>query len=214
MGTCKTLLAIAAGEIGVRESPPGSNRVRYNTWYYGREVSGSGYPWCMAFVQWCFAQAGVALPKRTASCGDLMRAAQAAGRWVTGDYRPGDVAIYDFPGGAAADHCGIVSQALPDGVRAIEGNTGGENDADGGQVMERQRPGKYVLGAVRPDYEEEAVMRETRYSTVSECPDWAKSTVEKLVRGGFLNGGGDGLDLSYDMVRLLVILDRAGALGA
>ena len=69
MATAKELLAVAVRQLNVREDPPGSNNVRYNTWYYGREVSGNAYPWCMAFVQWVFAQAGVKLPTRTASCG-------------------------------------------------------------------------------------------------------------------------------------------------
>ena len=79
MGTVNELLTITRKQLSVREDPPNSNNVRYNTWYYGREVSGSAYPWCAVFVQWCFAQASVKLPKRTASCGDLMRAAKAAG---------------------------------------------------------------------------------------------------------------------------------------
>ena len=103
MGTVNELLAIARKQLGVCENPPSSNNVRYNTWYYGREVSGSGYPWCMAFVQWVFAQAGVKLPRRTASCGDLTRAAKAAGCWVVRDFLPGDVVIYDFPGGPATE---------------------------------------------------------------------------------------------------------------
>ena len=49
-----------------------------------------------------------------------------------------------------------------------------------------------------------------RYDTAEKCPEWARATVQKLVEGGFLNGNGGGLDLSHDMVRLLVILDRAG----
>lgn len=68
MATAKELLAVAVRQLNVREDPPDSNNVRYNTWYYGREVSGKAYPWCMAFVQWVFAQAGVKLPARTASC--------------------------------------------------------------------------------------------------------------------------------------------------
>lgn len=51
---------------------------------------------------------------------------------------------------------------------------------------------------------------EMRYNTVEECPGWAKDTIQKLVDKGYLNGNGTGLDLSYDMVRLLVINDRAG----
>jgi len=62
MATVNELLAVARKQLGICECPPDSNNVRYNTWYYGREVMGSGYPWCMVFVQWCFAQTGVALP--------------------------------------------------------------------------------------------------------------------------------------------------------
>ena len=35
------ILALAKRQLGVREEPMGSNRVKYNTAYYGREVSGS-----------------------------------------------------------------------------------------------------------------------------------------------------------------------------
>ena len=90
MAAAERVLSIARRELGTKESPANSNRVKYNAWYYGREVSGSAYPWCMVFVQWVFAQAGVKLPVKTASCGALMNAAKRAGRWVTGDYRSGD----------------------------------------------------------------------------------------------------------------------------
>ena len=209
MATVSELLEIARRQIGVKESPPKSNNVRYNTWYYGREVSGAAYPWCMVFVQWVFAQAGVKLPVRTASCGALMRAAQSAGCWVTRGYQPGDVVIYDFPGGAATDHCGIVEAVDGTYISAIEGNTSSSNDADGGAVERRARKFAQIVGAVRPTYDTE--VDEVRYNTVEECPDWARETVQKLVDKEYLNGTGEGLDLSADMVRLLVILDRAGA---
>ena len=212
--------ALAAEELGVAESPPGSNQVKYNTWYYGRAVSGGSYPWCVVFVQWVFNRAGVPLPARTASCGALMRAAQAAGRWVAEGYRPGDVVIYDFPGGAATDHCGIGEQAGAGTVTAIEGNTGAGSDADGGQVQRRTRPLSCVVGAVRAAFEEEEEDVE-RYETVQACPGWARPTVEKLVALGYLGGSGErdeagepaDLDLSRDMLRLLVIQDRAGCFG-
>ena len=209
MATVSELLDIARRQIGTRESPPNSNNVRYNTWYYGREVSGAAYPWCMVFVQWVFDQAKVKLPTRTASCGALMRAAQSAGCWVTGDYRPGDVVIYDFPGGAATDHCGIVESVDGTYISAIEGNTSSTSDADGGAVERRARKFAQIVGAVRPSYDKE--VEEVRYNTVSECPDWARETIQKLVNREYLSGTGEGLDLSADMVRLLVILDRAGA---
>jgi hypothetical protein len=51
---------------------------------------------------------------------------------------------------------------------------------------------------------------EVRYNTIEELPSWAKETIEKLVTKGYLKGDGNGLDLSHDMVRMLVINDRAG----
>ena len=208
MATVSELLDIARRQIGTRESPPNSNNVRYNTWYYGREVSGAAYPWCMVFVQWVFDQSCVKLPVRTASCGALMRAAQAAGCWVTKGYQPGDVVIYDFPGGAATDHCGIVEAVDGTYISAIEGNTSSSSDADGGAVERRARKFSQIVGAVRPSYDKE--VEEVRYNTVEECPDWARETVQKLIDKKYLDGTGKGLDLSYDMVRTLVILDRAG----
>ena len=222
--TGRDVALLAATQVGISENPPNSNNVRYNTWYYGREVSGSSYPWCMVFVQWVFAQLGVALPQRTASCGALMRAAQMSGQWVTAAYRPGDVVIYDFPGGAATDHCGIVESVTDSGVVAIEGNTGSSSDADGGQVQRRSRAFSVIVGAVRAKDLMEEVTKEMvdRYDTVAGCPSWAQSTVDKLVAMGYLTGNSGKVDdqgrpadlgLSRDMLRILVICDRAGVFG-
>lgn len=54
-----------------------------------------------------------------------------------------------------------------------------------------------------------------RYKYAYECPEWAQETLRKLDRKGLLKGkGGDlGLDLSEDMLRMLVILDRNGTFG-
>lgn len=149
------VLAIARDELGVTELPRGSNRVKYNNWYYGHQVEGDAYPWCMVFLQWVFRQAGGTTPLRTASCGALMRAAKKAGQWVTEDYRPGDVLIYDFPGGAATDHCGLCESADGGTVTAIEGNTSAGNAANGGAVMRMTRSSALVVGAWRPEYESE-----------------------------------------------------------
>ena len=224
MATVSELLELARRQIGVKECPPNSNNVRYNTWYYGREVSGGAYPWCMVFVQWVFDQADVKLPVRTASCGALMRAAKAAGCWVTKGYQPGDVVIYDFPGGAATDHCGIVESVDGTYTSAIEGNTGSGSDADGGQVQRRNRACSVIVGAVRAKdlMEEVTEEMEDRFNTVAGCPSWAESTVDKLVALGYLTGYSGkvddqgrpaDLDLSRDMLRILVICDRAGVFG-
>ena len=55
----------------------------------------------------------------------------------------------------------------------------------------------------------------TVYKTAEEVPDWARATVDKLTGKGWLKGeGGDkGRDLSEDLLRTLVINDRAGVYG-
>lgn len=134
MSTVKDLLDIARADLGYKEYPAGSNLTKYGEWY-----GLNGAPWCVIAVQYWFSKAGVPLPARTASCGALMRAAQSAGKWVTRDYRPGDVVIYDFPGGAMTDHCGIVESVDRGYISAIEGNTSSTNNADGGAVERRAR---------------------------------------------------------------------------
>lgn len=49
-----------------------------------------------------------------------------------------------------------------------------------------------------------------RYITVDSVPDWAKPTIRKMMDKGFLNGNGESLDLSLDMIRIFVINDRSG----
>lgn len=221
MASCKDVLELARGEIGYCESPAGSNKTKYGIWF-----GLNGQPWCMMFLQWLFHQADAAalLPVKTASCGTMMRVAQAAGLWVTGGYRPGDLVIYDFPGGAATDHCGIVESVTDSGVVAIEGNTGSGSDADGGQVQRRSRAFSVIVGAVRAkDLMEEVTAEvEDRFNTVAGCPSWAQATVDKLVALGYLTGNSGkvddqgrpaDLDLSRDMLRILVICDRAGVFG-
>ena len=48
------------------------------------------------------------------------------------------------------------------------------------------------------------------YDTVDQVPDWAKPTIQKLIDKKLLEGEGDGLGLTYDLTRVLVINDRAG----
>ena len=68
---CRKILAIANGELGVKESPPNSNNVKYNTWFYGHPVSGKDYPWCCTFISWLFNQleGGSQLPYPTLKMG-------------------------------------------------------------------------------------------------------------------------------------------------
>ena len=217
MATAKEILAVARGELGYKESPAGSNRTKYGAWF-----GLNGHPWCMMFIQWVFthADAESLLAARTASCWAFMRAAQAAGQWVTSGYLPGDIVIYDFPGGGATDHCGIVVTALTTGVRAIEGNTASGDDSNGGEVMERTRPLSVIVGAYRPHYAEETAEKEDNpmtYKYLKDIPDRFRPIINDLMTAGIIqgdgsdpNGNGDVINLTHDQVRTLVFVYRGG----
>jgi len=219
MATGKEILATATREIGTTEHPAGSNKVKYNAWYYGKDVSGSAYPWCMAFVQWVFNEAGSPLPFKTASCGGLLRWYQRnMPECVSKDPVPGCIVIFDIPETKSrTDHTGIFENRTGDYVTTIDGNTGTTSEANGGAVMRRTRPASMVMAYIIPrELEEEKTEdedMEKRYETIEEirrAAPWAVETVEKLIADKLLQGNGEGLDLSNDMLRLLVINDRAG----
>lgn len=164
MATAKTLLELARREIGTAESPAGSNRVKYNTAYYGRVVAGAAYPWCCVFLWWLFREAGCAAlffgGGRTASCGELAAWAKRTGRFAAGDYRPGDLVFLRFSG-QQIQHIGLVESVRGDGALVtIEGNTGAGSDANGGQVQRRIRFAQAAAGAFRPEYEEETMTQQ------------------------------------------------------
>lgn len=49
------------------------------------------------------------------------------------------------------------------------------------------------------------------YNYIDEnMPKWASPTIQKLVDKGILQGDGEGLKLTEDLMRILVINDRAG----
>lgn len=190
MATVRELLDIARAELGVKETPSGSNKVKYAEWY-----GMNGQPWCVMFVMWIFNYAKVALPTRTASCTTLMNAAKAAGMWVTSGYNPGDIVIYDWGGDRVPDHCGIVESVSVNMVTAIEGNTAVGNDSDGGEVMRRNRSVTQIIGAVRPVYEEETTMDNTPAPAHKEAVEWAQ-------KNGILLGDTSGdLMLSQPVIR-------------
>lgn len=157
MATVKQLLSIAEKEIGTYESPPNSNKVKYNTWYYGKEVSGKDYPWCMVFCQWVFNQAGVEVPIRTASCSTLLYEAKRHNAYVNKTHlQPGDLVLYSFGRTTnPSDHCGIIKSVNGIKIEVIEGNTAPANDTNGGEVMLRNRTTDKVVGAFRPIFDRE-----------------------------------------------------------
>jgi len=155
--TAEDILSLARDELGVKESPMGSNQVKYNTAYYGRAVSGSAWAWCCTFIWWLF-KAGDASDLfygggKTASCTTLMKYYRVQGQIVT-DPRPGDLVFYNWKGAkSTAVHIGVVESIDADGdIIAIEGNTSIESDDNGGKVMRRNRKRSVCIAFARPKY--------------------------------------------------------------
>jgi hypothetical protein len=144
-------LAEALRHVGVRESPPGSNRTMFGRWF-----GVDGVPWCAIFVSYCFDVGqgtvlcrgwhGAGVGRRGVAYVPTLSAwLRSTGRVAAdGLPRPGDLAIFDWDGGVP-DHVGIVVRALPSGFETVEGNTGVDRDSNGGEVMRRHRSAAQVL---------------------------------------------------------------------
>lgn len=216
MSIGEEILSIAAREIGYHERD--GKRNKYGAWY-GMD----GVAWCMQFVQWVYDQAGVPLPYKTASCGALLRWYKTnQPECVTDKPVPGCIVIFDFPGGASTDHTGLyVSRMSDDTVTTIDGNTSGLNQVNGGWVQQKTRSRSYAKPVYivprelrengKNDEEDDTVRRFQTIEEIKREAPWAEETVQKLVNRGVIKGSGGNLDLSEDMLRVLVFQDRAGA---
>ena len=150
MATATQFVNVAMQDLGYRESPANSNMTKFGKW-----IGLQGQPWCMSAVQYWANNAGVQLPLKTGSCKTLMDAAKRVGQWVTSGYKTGDILIFQWKNGQR--HCGIVVSTSDKIIKTIEGNTAVGNDSNGGEVMLRNRTTEFVLGAVRPNFEQEVV---------------------------------------------------------
>lgn len=196
MATANDILAVARSQIGYTESPANSNNTKY-----GAEYGLNYNPWCMMFVWWCFKQAGASDlfygGKKTASCPTFERwAKQQGSRWITRNYKPGDIVLYDFDGGTA-DHVGIIEVVRANGVDAIEGNTSLNGSQDnGGAVLLRYRSNGLIIGAYRPAYsgasaspvtdpQEEGVFDVRRLSMLSKGDTGAEVKAMQMLLKGY-----------------------------
>lgn len=189
--TANDIVKLAAGEIGTTESPKNTNRTKYGKWF-----GFDGEPWCMMFVQWCFAEAGEALPYKTASCSGLLNwYEKQRPENVFYTAKPGDIVIYNF------GHTGIVESVSGTTVTAIEGNTSADNKGsqdNGGGVYRRKRSKSLVTAYIRPVYEEEEEMTQEQFNKMADewlgtlgekkLPEWAKEELKEAVALGITDG--------------------------
>lgn len=157
MTTASQILAKAKSQLGTKEIPAGSNKVKYNTEYYGQVVSGSRFAWCAVFVWWVFKECNASDlyfgGNKTAYVPALADYYINNKQMVNkNDGEPGDIVFFNWDGGRL-DHVGIIEKKNTDGsYTCIEGNTAVGNDSNGGMVMRRIRS-KSVIGCIaRPKY--------------------------------------------------------------
>lgn len=130
--TGQRLAAIATAELGVQESPPGSNEgARIAEYRTATQGSVGGEPWCAYFASWVARQAGVPVGDRGEGMGyvpDIQAWANRTNRWVPaqgGTPVPGDLVIFDRNGDGTTDHIGVVTGVRADGgFSTVEGNSG------------------------------------------------------------------------------------------
>ena len=116
--TALKAVEVATREVGVAEDPPGSNRgPRVQTYQAATTLAGTGWPWCAAFVQWVWTQAGVETDCCSASTEAMWLMGRAKG-WLSDTPLPGCAILW------RGVHTGIVV-AVSDGVvETVEGNSG------------------------------------------------------------------------------------------
>jgi len=145
------LVRDALAEVGVTEYPANSNNVKYNSWYYGHDVSGSAYPWCAAFVSWLF-RTNRDLCPRTASCQEMLAWFEKNGR-VVAQPEAGDIVFFKYSTNSRrTNHVGIVVGISGNKISTVEGNTSISSDDNGGAVMQRTRT-NHIVAYARPMYD-------------------------------------------------------------
>jgi hypothetical protein len=142
------VIRIATGEIGVREDPIGSNEGERIDEYLRSVDMAPGYPWCAAFVYWCFMTASMNLYirnplPRTAGCMQLWKksvdvritlkeALQNPSLIVPG-------LIFIISRGDGKGHTGIITGVQNGFIQTIEGNTNNTHSAEGLMVCALSR---------------------------------------------------------------------------
>ena len=131
----------ALDAVGTKESPAGSNRVKYSVWY------GLIGPWCAMFTSWCYVAAGSSAMYRGRRYAYVpyIKAATydpKSGLTRTADPQPGDLVLFDWGRDGIEDHIGLFirwTNKAAGEFEAVEGNTSYGNDSNGGAVMRRKR---------------------------------------------------------------------------
>lgn len=173
------VISMAESQIGVMESPAGSNRQ-----LYGEAYGTNGVPWCVIFLWWVFDQAGTGAAfyggGKTASCSALISWAVSHNRIVDiADIAPGDIVFLCFDKSRVASHCGLVTNVTEGNIVTVEGNTtaGNGSQDNGGCVCSKVRTPAQVVRVMRPAYLPEDCLS-----------SWAKEDIRKCIERNVMIG--------------------------
>ncbi|MES2701862.1 MAG: CHAP domain-containing protein [Bacteroidota bacterium] len=145
-------LQIAQSQVGQAETPKGSNTGPMVNEYLKAAGLKPGYPWCQAFVYWCYAEAAKCMKSnarvvRTASVSECWK--KATGKKLSKmealqnptQLRPGDQFILLFDNGTG--HTGIVESIVATNagvvLHTIEGNSNTTGHREGYAVVKHTR---------------------------------------------------------------------------
>ena len=140
------LIEIARSQVGTGQQF--INNVKYNTSYYGHEVSGEEFKWCVVFLWWCMQKAKIPMSIFPKSASVF-----AVRDWFDEPRRKrffptpttplrGDLAIYSY------SHIGLVVDVMSNGTMlTVEGN-----QADAVRKVIHDLSESTIAGYCRPAY--------------------------------------------------------------
>lgn len=148
----KKILKILEAEVGYVEGKNNDNK-------YGKDYGWNNVAYCVIFMWWAFKEAGASDyfcgGTKQASCTKVKEWAQAHNCWVTKDYKPGDLLLFNFNGKNTPKHIGFLVEVKNGVYYTIEGNTSPNNSGsqeNGDGVWNKQRKLSSIVGAYRPNY--------------------------------------------------------------
>jgi CHAP domain len=161
------LIETARKELGTARQP--TNKVKYNQSYYGNNVSGEQFKWCVVFLWWCMQKCKV--PKevfpKTARVFTLRDWYKEQDRYFKPSSAPlkGDLVIFSY------SHIGMLVKVTKTEIVTIEGN-----QADAVRKVVHNRSESTIDGYCRPAYH------------MVEVDDVTKEELIEVLRSGFTPG--------------------------
>jgi hypothetical protein len=156
-----SLVQTALMEVGQTPAitDAGTNTVKYNEWFHGKNVSGESYNWDCVFICWLFDKCkllhhfnGGTLEK---NCKTLYKYHKNKGEIITSGYKSGDILFVNTSGGKSIERVDIAVTDFNKSSNTIEcvGGDIPQKDSSGknvGAVVKLTRKASQIIAAIRP----------------------------------------------------------------